>query len=76
MLELIESNGRVLLTVRARGIGIPADDGEPQRGFAAIVFSFRDGLICEMRDYLGRGEALEQIGAEAHVGLPLRGDLI
>lgn len=62
-LELIESNDRVLLSVRGEGIGEPAGEGAPRRGFAAIVFTFRDGTICEIQDYLDRDQALELISA-------------
>jgi ketosteroid isomerase-like protein len=63
-IELIAAGDRVLLSVRAEGIGQPGREDEPPRGSASIVFTLRDGRIVDIQDYLGRDEALAAIGAE------------
>jgi hypothetical protein len=61
-LELIEAGDHVVMSVRAEGIGVPADDHGARRGSATIVFTLRAGLIVRMQDYLSRAEALAVIG--------------
>jgi ketosteroid isomerase-like protein len=66
-LELVESGDHVVLSLRARGIGVPMGDGEQARGRATIVFTLRDGLIIRMQDHLERGSALASIAADEDV---------
>lgn len=62
-LELVAAGDRVVLSVRAEGIGPPVRDEDPPRGQASIVFTLRDGLITAMQDYASRAEALAAAGA-------------
>jgi hypothetical protein len=63
-LELVAAGDRVVMSVRAPGVGPPRDDesGEP-RGQAVIVFTLRDGLIVRMDDHAQRADALAAAGA-------------
>ena len=62
-LELIAAGDRVVMSMRAAGIGQPLRDGDALRDQAAIVFTLRDGLITAMQDYTSRAEALAAAGA-------------
>ena len=62
-LELVAAGDRVVMSVRAEGIGQPVRDDDPPRGQASIVFTLRDGLITAMQDYTSRAEALTAAGA-------------
>jgi len=62
-LELVAAGDRVVMSVRAEGIGQPVRDEDPPRGQASIVFTMRDGLITAMQDYTSRAEALAAAGA-------------
>jgi ketosteroid isomerase-like protein len=62
-LELVAAGDRVVMSVRAEGIGQPVRDEDPPRGQASIVFTLRDGLITAMQDYVSRAEALAAAGA-------------
>jgi ketosteroid isomerase-like protein len=62
-LELVAAGDRVVMSVRAEGIGVPVRDEDPPRGQASIVFTLRDGLITAMQDYASRAEALAAAGA-------------
>jgi ketosteroid isomerase-like protein len=62
-LELIASGDRVVMSMRAAGIGVPINDDDAPRGQATIVFTLRDGLITAMQDYTSRSEALAATGA-------------
>lgn len=64
--ELVASGDHVVLSLRAPGIGVPAE-GEEARGQATIVFTLRDGLIIRMQDYLDRRSALASVAAEEHI---------
>ena|SRR6478609_9103402 len=61
--ELIASGDKVVLGVRSPDIGQPGI--EELQGQVFLVFTLRDGLITEIRDYLTRGEALVAAGAGA-----------
>jgi ketosteroid isomerase-like protein len=62
-LELVAAGDRVVMSVRAEGIGQPVRDDDPPRGQASIVFTLSDGLITAMQDYTSRAEALAAAGA-------------
>jgi ketosteroid isomerase-like protein len=62
--ELVEVGEHVVMSVRAADVGVPAGgDGGAPRGQATVVFTLRDGLIVQMRDYLTRDAALEAVDA-------------
>ena len=62
--ELVEVGEHVVLSVRARGVGVPEDpDATEMRGQATIVFTLHDGQIVRMQDYLTREAALAAVGA-------------
>jgi ketosteroid isomerase-like protein len=63
-IELIASGDHVVMSVKAPGVGIPAE-GSPNgfRGEACIVFTLRAGKIVRMDDYLHRADALAAVGA-------------
>lgn len=62
-LELIAAGDRVVMSIRAPGIGQPVREEDALRGQASIVFTLRDGLITAMQDYPSRAEALAAAGA-------------
>jgi ketosteroid isomerase-like protein len=63
-IELVAAGDHVVMSVRGVGIGPPADGDEDEaRGQATIVYTFVDGKIVRMHDYLHRAEALEAAGA-------------
>ena len=62
-IELVAAGDRVVMSVRAAGIGVPVRDDDAPRGQASIVFTLRDGLITAMQDYASRDEALGAAGA-------------
>jgi ketosteroid isomerase-like protein len=62
-IELVAAGDRVVMSVRASGIGVPVRDDDAPRGQASIVFTLRDGLITAMQDYASRDEALGAAGA-------------
>jgi ketosteroid isomerase-like protein len=64
-LELIEIGDRVMLSVRAPTIGVPADELAGPRGQAIIVFTLRDEAIVQMQDYLTRTAALNAVDVTA-----------
>jgi ketosteroid isomerase-like protein len=62
-LELVAAGDRVVMSVRAEGIGQPLREEDPPPGRASIVFTLRDGLITAIQDYPSRAEALAAAGA-------------
>jgi ketosteroid isomerase-like protein len=62
-IELVAAGDRVVMSVRAAGIGQPMDDADDPRGQASVVFTLRDGLITRIQDYPSRAEALTAAGA-------------
>jgi ketosteroid isomerase-like protein len=62
-IELVAAGDRVVMSVRAAGIGVPERDEDPARGQASVVFTLRDGLITAMQDYISRADALAAAGA-------------
>jgi hypothetical protein len=62
-LELIAAGDRVVMSIRAPGIGQPVCEEDAPRGQASIVFTLKDGLITTMQDYPSRSEALAAAGA-------------
>jgi ketosteroid isomerase-like protein len=65
-IELVAAGEHVVMSVRGPGIGIPADDGSDEpRGEAIVVFTFADGVIVHMQDYVHRSDALQAVGARA-----------
>jgi hypothetical protein len=68
-LELVAVGDHVVLSVGGPGVGPPIEGTEDDpAGHATIVFTLRDGVIMEMRDYLHRSEALEAVGASVEWG--------
>ena len=62
-IELVAAGDHVVMSVRAPNVGAPTEpDGAP-RGQASVVFTFRDGLIVRMQDFLTRAGALEAAGS-------------
>jgi ketosteroid isomerase-like protein len=65
-LELVAAGDSVVLSVRGPGVGPPIEGTEDgAAGQATVVFTLRDGVITEMRDYRHRSEALRAVGASA-----------
>jgi ketosteroid isomerase-like protein len=62
-IELVAAGDRVVMSVRAAGIGVAERDGDAPRGQASVVFTLRDGLITAMQDYVSRADALAAAGA-------------
>ncbi len=63
-LELIEAGSQVVLSVRAKRVGVSTEiDGNEPRGQATILFTLRDGLIVRLQDYASREDALAAAGA-------------
>lgn len=63
-IELIAAGDHVVMSVKAQGIGIPAEGSSDEfRGEACIVFTLRDGKIVRMDDYIHRADALAAVGA-------------
>ncbi|MEP6642843.1 MAG: nuclear transport factor 2 family protein [Gaiellales bacterium] len=62
-LELVAAGDRVVMSVRAEGIGQPLRDEDGPRGQASVVFTLRDGLITAMQDHPSRAQALAAAGA-------------
>jgi ketosteroid isomerase-like protein len=62
-IELVAAGDRVVMSVRAAGIGEPVREEGARRGQASIVFTLRGGLITAMQDYASRDEALVAAGA-------------
>jgi ketosteroid isomerase-like protein len=63
-IELIAAGDRVVMSVKAPGVGVPTDGAASEfRGEACIVFTLRDGKIVRMDDYLHRTDALAAVGA-------------
>jgi hypothetical protein len=61
--ELVELGEHVVMSVRAATVGVPAAAAaQGHRGQATIVFTFRDGRIARMQDYLTREAALAAAG--------------
>ncbi len=62
-IELVAAGDRVVMSMRAAGIGVPERDEDAPRGQASVVFTLRDGLITAMQDYTSRADALAAAGA-------------
>jgi ketosteroid isomerase-like protein len=64
-LEIFESGGKVVAVVRVSGRVKGSDQRVEME--EVHVFSFRDGMIREIREYLTKSEALDALGLEGDV---------